>query len=284
MRLPTQLSRNNPNVHKNNFGHVLILAGSPRMLGAAALSGLAAMRAGAGMVTIGIPASLNSVIQKKISNTIMTWPLPETKVQTISFSAFKKIKESYSHYSSIALGPGLSLEKSTQKFIFKIIETSPVPLVIDADAITTVSKNLDILQRTKTHKILTPHPGEMSRLTNIKKSFIEENRKDISTTFAKKNNCTLLLKGHHTVVSSSSGEVYVNKTGNAGMATAGSGDVLTGIIASFLSQKLSAFDSAKYGAYLHGKAGDIAEKTLGKISLIATDIIDQVPTVLKSSK
>ncbi len=282
MRLPTQLSRTKNKVHKNSFGHVLVLAGSPRMLGAAALTGGAALRSGCGMATIGIPRELNSVIQKKIPNEIMTLPLPQTKEGTIALSAFRQIQNSIDKYTVIAIGPGLSLNTQTQKFICKIIEKSPIPIIIDADALNALSQKPDKLLQSKTSKVLTPHPGEMSRLTKLSKKYIEENRKKVAMDFAKKYHCALLLKGHHTFVADHRGNTYLNKTGNNGMATAGSGDVLTGIIAALLAQNLTAFEAAKYGAYLHGTAGDIAAKKKGKLSLIASDITDHISDVFKT--
>ncbi len=280
MRLPTLLSRRNKHVHKNTFGHVLILAGSPAMLGAGALASLSAMRSGCGLVTLGIPKSLNLTAQKKISCVIMTLPLAETKEGTLDQKAFPTIQKNYSKYQSIALGCGASTNASTVKLFHKIISTSPISLVIDADGLNALAGHLDLLKKTQTPKILTPHVGELSRLLKMDKKKIEKNRSQICQNFAKKYNCVILLKGPETVVASSK-EFYINKTGNAGMATAGSGDVLTGMIAAFVGQGLSAFDAAKFGAYYHGKAGDAAAKSVSEISLIATDIIDKIPHVLK---
>ena len=285
MQLPTPLSRSKSNVYKNNFGHVLILAGSKNMPGAAALTSLAAIRAGAGLVTLGIPSSLNSTVQKKIANVIMTLPLNETKKQTLALSAYGRIKKSYSKFNAIAIGPGLSQDPNTQKLILKIIGESPLPLIIDADGLNALKGNLDILTKTKTVKILTPHPGEMSHLIQRKKNIIEKGRKATAEAFSKKYNCTLLLKGSKTIVASPRKRIYTNtRSGNAGMATAGSGDVLTGIIAAFVAQGLTGFDAAKYGAYLHGKAGDLAAKSKTKLSMIATDIIDFIPNAVRASK
>lgn len=256
---------------------MLVLAGSPNMLGAAGLASLAAIRSGAGLVSLGIPKSLNSTVQKKISNVIMTFPLDETKEKTLSLRALKKIMQRSNAYDVIALGPGLSTHPETQKLILRLIENSPKPLVIDADALTALSTSLASLLMTKTPKILTPHPGEMSRLIHVPKETIEKNRQKTASDFAQQYKCILLLKGHHTVVASETGEVYINKTGNPGMAKAGSGDVLTGMIAAFLGQGLSAFDAAKYAAYFHGKAGDIAAEDKSRLSMIATDIIDRIP-------
>ncbi len=284
MRLPAPLYRRNPNVYKNTFGHVLILAGSQQMLGAAALTSLAAMRTGAGMTTVGTPTSLNHILQKKISNVVMTLPLKETKEATISILAFSQIRKFYNKCNAIAIGPGLGSDPSTAKLILKIITTSPHPLVIDADALTAVSNNLNVLTKTKVSKILTPHPGEMARLIKTSRDNVERNRLKVAENFSKKYNCILLLKGSRTIVASPDGKIYINKTGNAGMATAGSGDVLTGMIAAFLAQGLSSFDAAKWGAYLHGRAGDLAAVKKTKTSLIASDIIESLPTALKSLK
>lgn len=283
MRLPTPLLRRNPYVHKNSFGHVLILSGSARMLGAGALSGLAAMRTGAGLVTLGVPESLNLVLQKKISPVLMTLPLKETPHQTISFSAFEQLKHRLGTFQVIAAGPGLSREPSTKKFIYKIIEKTENVLVLDADALTAVSQNLSILAMSNARKILTPHPGEMARLTSLRVPDIEKNREQISLAFAKKYCCVILLKGHRTVVASPEGKIYINKTGNAGMAKAGSGDVLTGMIAALSSQGVDEFTAAKTGAFLHGRAGDLAAKKKTMASMIASDIIDCIPLAIKTA-
>jgi ADP-dependent NAD(P)H-hydrate dehydratase / NAD(P)H-hydrate epimerase len=275
------LSRTKPDVHKNDFGHVLILAGSGRMLGAAALSGLAAMRSGAGLVTIGIPKSLNTAAQIKVANVIMTLPLPETGDQSLSFSALGEIESILNKYDAIALGPGMGRNKDTRRLILALIKRVSLPLVIDADALRAVAENLVVLTAQKNIKVLTPHPGEMAHLTESDKGAIEDDRKGFALDFAKRYRCVLLLKGHRTVVASPDGKTYVNKTGNAGMATAGSGDVLTGMITAFLAQGMSGFEAAKYGAYFHGIAGDRAAKKRSRAGMIATDIIEEI---LKSHK
>lgn len=278
MRLPAPLLRHNPNCHKNDFGHVLILAGCARMLGAASLTCLSAMRAGAGLVTLGIPKSLNSTAQKKISPIIMTWPLPETKEGSLSEKAYPMIKRECSRYNAIALGPGLSQNASTKKLILKIISSIDKPLVIDADALNALNRNLRVLKKIKNIKILTPHPGEMSRLVKQSKEFIENNRKVVSKNFAKEYSCILILKGHRTIVAAPNKKIYINKTGNVGMATAGSGDVLTGILSAFLAQGIDGFEAAKTAVFIHGKAGDIVARKKGTVCLVATDIIDAMPS------
>jgi len=281
MQLPTLLLRNKSKAHKNDFGHVLVLAGSKRMLGAGALTALAALRSGAGLVTWGIPKSLNSTAHKKASHCVMTFPLPETNEQSLSLQAFNQIKREWDKYTVIALGPGLSQNIQTQQLIARLIKESPIPLILDADALNALNKNLSILKKSKSAVILTPHPGEMARLLGKSKSAIATQRSKIAKQFTRRNQCTLLLKGHQTVVASANQRLYINKTGNAGMATAGSGDVLTGIIAAFIAQGLTPYNATKYGAYIHGKAGDIAAKRRGKTSLIAADLIENIGQAIR---
>jgi len=292
MRLPTPLLRQNPDAYKNQFGHVLILAGSARMLGAPALCGLAAMRSGAGLATLGIPKSLNAALQKKISPVLMTWPLAETSQQTFSLKGWQSISPEQKKFSAIALGPGLSRNPQTKKFVQKVIGCSSIPLVIDADALNALAENRDALLKTQTLKILTPHIGEFIRLIGEertakhfqKKLQDPKYQKETALAFVKKYKCILVLKGHRTAVAGPDGSFYTNKTGNAGMATAGSGDVLTGMIAAFLAQGVSTFEAARLGVFLHGKAGDAAAKKIGKTAMIATDIIDFIPYALNRVK
>lgn len=281
-KLPAPLTRRKPNVYKNEFGHVCVIAGSAKMLGAAALTSLAAMRAGAGLVTAAVPVSLNAAAHKKINNVVMTLPLRETKEQTVSAGAFAQIHRKYDQFDVLAIGPGLSRHPATQRLVLKIIGTSPKPLVIDADALYALAGHAEVLRKTDTLKILTPHLGEMARLINRSKDHIEKNRRQTALEFARKYGCVLLLKGHRTVVASPQGNVYLNTTGNAGMATAGSGDVLTGMIAALLGQGLDGFEAAKFAAYWHGKAGDLAAKSKTRAAMIAPDIIDNIPNALKS--
>ncbi|MBI5150470.1 MAG: NAD(P)H-hydrate dehydratase [Candidatus Omnitrophica bacterium] len=282
MRLPTPLTRRNPDAYKNQFGHVCVIAGSGRMLGAAALTSLAAMRAGAGLVTAAIPASMNTAAQKKISNVVMTLPLKETREQTASLDAFAQIRRISDQCDVFAVGPGLSRHPSTQKLVLKIIAASPKPLVIDADALNALAGHLEILRKTPALKILTPHPGEMARLIGRSRDYTEKHRRQTALEFARKYGCILLLKGHRTLVASSQGKIYINTTGNAGMATAGSGDVLTGMVAALLGQGLSGFEAAKFGAWWHGKAGDLAARRKTRAAMIASDIIEEIPNALKA--
>ncbi len=281
MRLPAPLLRNKKNVHKNNFGHVFVLAGSRHMMGAAGLITLAAMRSGAGLTTLGVPKSLNTVAQKKIPFVVMSRSLKETPQQTLSLSAYKEIAAFAKKCTVMALGPGLSQNKSTQKLILKIYESVALPTVVDADALNALASNKDNLHKNAKTRILTPHPGEMARLTGFEKSFIEKNRKTVAADFARKNQCTVVLKGHKTVIAHQSGKITIQEAGNSGMATAGSGDVLTGIIAAFLAQGLSDYEAAKWGVLVHGRAGNRAAEKRSKTSLIASDIIDSLADIFK---
>lgn len=281
MRLPARLLQRNPKSHKGDFGHIFILAGSRRYSGAAVLCAQAAMRSGAGLVTLGIPVSLNTAIMKIKPKEVMTLPLPENKQGSLSLAAGKIIGDFLKKIDILVVGPGLSQEPSTQRLIRKIAIGSDKPVVIDADGLNALSGHLELLKSVTADTILTPHPGEMAGLLGLRVNQIEADRKKIAQKFARGYKVTLVLKGHHSVVTDYHGNTYVNKTGNPGMATAGSGDVLTGIIAAFLGQGLDAFNAAKYGVYLHGLAGDLAAKEKTQIGLIASDIIDKIPEAIK---
>lgn len=286
MRLPARLLRRKPSAHKGDFGHVLILAGSARFSGAAVLCAEAAIRSGAGLVTLGIPEGLNAAIVKIKPREVMTLPLARTGNNSLSSLAYNKIKDFSSNVNVLVIGPGLGQDESTQVLVRKIISRINKPMVIDADALNALSGHLSILHTTHDARrttILTPHPGEMARLLGVSVKQVQNNREKFARSFALENKVTLVLKGHHTVVAAPKNKLYINKTGNPGMATAGSGDVLSGVIAALLAQGLDAFEAAKYGAYLHGLAGDIAAREKTEISLIAGDIIDKIPKAIKRS-
>lgn len=283
MRLPTQLLRRKANSHKGDYGHILILAGSSRFSGAALLCAEAALRAGAGLVTLGIPKSINPAVIKNKPKEIMTLLLPETKVGALSLRAFSKISASLKKADVLIIGPGLGTDKTTCALVRKIIKKINLPAVIDADALNALINHLEILKNHKGELILTPHQKEMSRLFRVEHSLIKKNRKLVAKKYAKYYNSVIILKGHHTVVTDGSSQCYINKTGNPGMATAGSGDVLSGIAGAFLAQGLSVFPAAKYATYIHGLAGDIAARDKTQMGLIASDIIDRIPEAIKRS-
>ena len=272
--------RRKPDTHKGDYGHIFILAGSLGLSGAAVLCANSAMRSGAGLVTLGLPESLYNIAAKRVFLEVMLKPLPQTKERTLSLSAYPKISEFTKNTDILALGPGLSRNPQTQKLIRRIISSIPKPMVIDAGALNALAGHLDILRLNSNLKILTPHSGEFSRLIGQSTAYIQKNRETLAKRFAYNYNIVLVLKGHHTIVASAD-KVYVNKTGNPGMATAGSGDVLTGIISALLGQGLNGFNAARTGVYLHGLAGDLAAKKKTQAGLIASDIIDHIPAAIK---
>lgn len=285
MRLPSQLLRRNPDVHKGDFGHIFVLAGSARFSGAAVLCAEAAMRSGAGLVTLAVPESLTSAIIKIKTKEVMLLPLPETKEGTFSLAGYRKIKGFIGEVNVLVIGPGLSRHKATKGLVRRIVSNTDKTLVIDADGLNAFAGYLNLLKavccRLQADVIFTPHPGEMARLLRVSIRKVQGNRKKFALEFAKKYNATLVLKGYQTVVADYKENFYINMTGNPGMATAGSGDVLTGIIAAFLGQGLDAFAAAKYAVYLHGLAGDLAAEERTQISLIASDIIAKIPEAIK---
>ncbi len=266
--------------HKGDFGHVFILAGSRGLTGAAALCSNAALCSGAGLVTLGIPASLNSIMSRKLTE-VMTISLAETKEGTLSLKAEEDILRKIKTSDVVVLGPGLSQHPKTQKLINRLILKIEKPMVMDADALNAISENTDALKKIKSRCAVTPHTGEMSRLINKSREYVKNNRLIVAKKFSHDYNAVVVLKGAGTVVARPDGKYYINSTGNPGMATAGSGDVLTGIIAGFLAQGLKFFDAAKLSVYIHGLAGDLAAKNKGEIGLIAGDILEKIPYAIK---
>jgi len=281
MRLPTRLLRRKTDSHKGDYGSILILAGSSRFSGAALLSAESALRAGAGAVTVGIPASINLALIKNKTKEVMTLPLPETGKGGLSLTAFSRIKPFLKNTDVLIIGPGLDNDKSTYALVRKIVKVSNLPMVIDADALGALNHHLKILKQHKGKVILTPHAKEMAVLFEVDIDFIKKNRKLVAKKYAKDYNNILILKGHQSIVTDGKRKFYINKTGNPGMATAGSGDVLSGIVGAFLAQGLDAFSAAKYATHIHGLAGDIAALEKTQMGLIASDIISRIPDALK---
>jgi len=286
MRLPTQLLRRKTSAHKGNFGHIFIIAGSARFSGAAVLCAEAAMRSGAGLVTLGIPKGLNAAVIKIKPKEAMILPLPETKEASLAPAAYRKIKDFSRSADVLVIGPGLSQNRLTQALARRIVFSIPKPMIIDADGLNALVGYLKLLKFSASRllgfsRILTPHPGEMARLLGGSIKKVQDNRKYIAQKFAKDYRVALVLKGHGSVVADYKNKLYINKTGNPGMATAGSGDVLAGMIAAFLGQGLDAFNAARYAVYLHGLAGDLAAKEKTQVSLIASDIIAKIPEAIK---
>jgi len=258
----------------------LVLAGSVGLTGAAALCSLGALRSGCGLVTLGIPKSLNAIMETKLTE-VMTRPLPETRNISLSLEALPKIKKMLKGVNAVALGPGLSTDKGTKRLVNKLVKLIDKPLVIDADGLNCICSNIKVLKSIKSPIIITPHPGEMSRLSGLEINTIQRNRQRVAKDLARQCNLIVVLKGNNTVVSDGKANNFVNKSGNPGMATGGTGDILTGMIASFLAQGVPAFNAAKLAVYIHGKAGDLAAREKGEIGLIAGDILDKIPEAFK---
>lgn len=269
--------------HKGDFGKVCIIAGSIGMSGAAALAGKAALRAGAGLVRVATPRSVLPIIAS-IEPVFTTIPLPEDNDGKIAAGAINTILNFIPDNDCLAFGPGAGITVEVRTVLEKLLAQESLRLVIDADGLNNLSKINDWPQIKKANCVLTPHPGEMKRLWDgIIRTPLQADRKTVAIEMANKTKTVVVLKGAGTVVTDGT-RVYINKTGNPGMATGGTGDVLTGIITALVGQGLSNFDAAVSGVYVHGLAGDIAAKKVGQVSLIATDVIDAMGEAFKKIK
>jgi len=267
--------------HKGDFGRIFILAGSRGMTGAAHLAGMAALRSGAGLVTLGIPDAVYLVLAKRESE-LMIRPFPSTAKGTLSLKGCREIERFCATQSVLAIGPGLSQHLTTQQLIRKVLQTTELSVVVDADGLNALKGHLKVLEVCRERAILTPHPGEFCRVFGGKLDDSDGMRKKRALEAAEKHGNVIVLKGHRTVVATPGGDCYINTTGNPGMATAGSGDVLTGMIAALVGQGLSNFEAACLGVYVHGLAGDMAAKKIGETSLTAGDLLRFLPEAFKS--
>lgn len=269
--------------HKGTFGHAGIIAGSVGKTGAAAMAAKAALRVGAGLVTVAIPSSVNDVLEAKLLEA-MTVPMPETKARTFSRTAFDRLMAFIAARTAIAIGPGLSTHPETVELIQALVKQLDRPAVLDADALNALAGRASLLTECKTPPILTPHPGEMARLEiDATPQSVNADRIGTATRFARERGVFVVLKGARTVIARPDGTVAICPTGNPGMATAGTGDVLTGMIVGLLAQGLAPWEAACVGAYLHGHAGDLAATTNGQAGMIAGDVIAQIPSALKAA-
>lgn len=267
--------------HKGNNGHLLVIAGSEGKTGAAAMTAVSAMRVGAGLVTLGIPRSLNTISETQLVE-VMTCPLPETETGALDESAFDAIRDLFAKKKCLALGPGLGPSTGTGKLVYRILRQSRIPVIIDADGLNHLAEKLDILKGVKPSVILTPHPGEMARLIRTGVDFIQTDRISCARRLATKFNVHVVLKGAKTVIAHPDGAVFVNSTGNPGMASGGMGDVLTGMIGGFMVQGYPIESAIHLAVFIHGAAGDfLAEKT-GPIGYLATDLMKVLPNQIKN--
>jgi len=286
MQIITNIPKLKPravDAHKGDFGRVCIIAGSLGMSGAAALAGRAALRAGAGLVRVAVPKSVLPIVAS-IEPSFTTIPLPEDSAGRISEKAINTILNAAGENDCLAFGPGIGTSSRLRSILQTLIEQEQLRLLIDADGLNNLSKIKDWPEKLKAELILTPHPGEMKRLwVPLFREKLPTDRREQAAQLAQQTKTIVALKGAGTVVTDGQ-KVYINKTGNPGMATAASGDVLTGVITALMGQGLSNFDAAVLGVYVHGLAGDIAAEKFGRVSLIATDIIESLPAAFLTDK
>ncbi len=275
------LTPRQPDAHKGQFGHLFILSGSPGKTGAAALVCQAALRVGTGLVTLGIPESLNPILEEKLTEA-MTEPLPETKEKTLGPSAFGRVMELCNGKTALALGPGLSTHPETVKFVQKVVQSTSLPTVIDADGLNALAGKTDGLRKSGRNLILTPHPGEMARMLGVPVKEVQQNRVHAARTFSRKHGVVLVLKGARSLVADPEGDLFINPTGNPGMASGGMGDILTGMIGGFLAQGIPSLEAAKLGVYLHGLVGDYVAHLKGERGILALDLAEETPKVLRA--
>jgi ADP-dependent NAD(P)H-hydrate dehydratase len=266
--------------NKGSFGRILVIAGSRGMSGAAVLCASAALRGGAGLVKAAVPAEILPIVAAG-QPCCTTAALPHDAEGRISAVALPLLLSLAEAHDVVAVGPGLDRSAELTSLVAELVEKIRRPMVIDADSLNALADHPAKLHGQTAPRIITPHPGEFARLLQTDVKTVQANRRDLAAEFALKRNLIVILKGQGTIVTDGR-RVYVNTTGNPGMATGGTGDVLTGLIAALLGQHLAPFEAAQLGVYVHGLAGDLARDQIGEVSLIATDLLDFLPPALRS--
>jgi len=282
-----QLAPRRADSHKGDFGRVLVLGGSRGMAGAPSMTGLAALRGGAGLVTVAAPASAQPTVAG-FSPCSMTIPLVEDDYGIADFANIVDLAAARERFDVWAVGPGLGQTEGVAELVAQLYREIPRPMVVDADGLNALARmlkrDLDLFDKPSGPRILTPHPGEFARLMGAKPVGLEEQRAEHAAQLCQRDssgNTVVVLKGHESIVCD--GKRYaVNRTGNPGMATGGTGDCLTGVIAALLGQGLGPFDAGRLGVHVHGLAGDLAAQELGQVSLIASDLLTYMPQAFKS--
>jgi NAD(P)H-hydrate epimerase len=275
------LAPRDADANKGNFGHVLVLGGSTGKAGAAAMAGMAALRAGAGLVSVAVPKSILPTVAG-FAPEIMTIPLQETALGTFSVLNFENMRALSDGKRALVAGPGAGQDDETKQFIRAFVDRCEMPVVVDADGLNAFAGHVDQLTPIRHPLILTPHPGEMARLIGKTIAEVQANRVEVARTFAKEHGCYLVLKGKNTVVAEPGGEVWINTTGNPGMATGGTGDILSGILAGLVGQTPDhLLEAVIAGVYLHGLAGDLAAEAIGERGMIATDLLKTLPGAMR---
>ncbi len=265
--------------NKGTFGRVLVIAGSRGMSGAAALAGRACLRGGAGLVRVACPEGVQSIVAG-FEPCAMTVGLPQDSAGHFADAALANWRELANASDVVALGPGLGRSAALNAIVPQMIRERDRPMVVDADALNAMVGQDVAWSRGKSPAVITPHPGELGRLMGKTTVEIQADRRGMATRFAKATGLVVVLKGQATLVTDGE-RVFVNTTGNPGMATAGSGDVLTGLLAALMAQGFAAFEAAQLAVHLHGRAGDLARDIIGEVSLIATDILDFLPKAIR---
>ena len=275
------IKQRDPSAHKGSFGHILIIAGSTGHTGAAALAASGAVRSGAGLVSLAIPASLNQILEQKTTEA-MTLPLPDCARGYLASDALDPIRSALHGRDVMALGPGISRQRETSDLVRQLVREVKIPLVIDADGLNALSEDTSLFTESISPSIvLTPHPGEMARLCGVTVAEVEADRVGVARDFAVNHGVFLVLKGARTVIAAPDGAVAINGSGNPGMASGGMGDVLTGIIAALLGQDYPPFDACRLGVFVHGLAADLSAAEKGMIGLIASDVVERLPYAFK---
>ncbi len=270
-----------PDTHKGTYGHLLIIAGSRGKTGAAVLAGRAALRMGAGLVTVATPASALPAVARSMPE-LMTEPLPETPAGTISAKAAGAVRALLAGKDALVIGPGLSTNPETAAFVLGLLPKARIPMVIDADGLNILASRIETLDALRAPAVLTPHPGEFGRLLGLGTAEVLERKLELAPAFASKRRVFLVLKGFRTIIAAPDGRVLVNPTGNPGMATAGSGDVLSGLIASEIMQSGDVLRGTAAAVFAHGASGDLAAEKLSQKALTAGDLVRFLPAALKA--
>jgi NAD(P)H-hydrate epimerase len=278
-KVPT-LPRRRPDSHKGIFGRVLVAAGSRGMSGAAILCATAALRGGAGLVRVAVAEGILPIVAAG-NPCYMTAPLPQDEGGRLAAAAESGLLDLAGASDVVALGPGLGRGPGPDALVAAVVSKVSAPLVLDADGLNALQHRTDLLRGRTAPAVLTPHPAEFGRLIGADVPAVQADRQGLAARFAAHHGVVLVLKGHGTVVTDGK-RVYVNTTGNPGMATGGTGDVLTGLIAALLGQRLEPFAAAQLGVYVHGLAGDLARDKLGETGLIASDLLEYLPAALRS--
>jgi len=264
-----------PDSNKGDFGRVLVIAGSRGMSGAALLSGSAALRAGAGLVRVAVPQEVLPIVAAG-NPCLMTAAMPQDDQGRFSGAAASALIALAQSSDVVALGPGLARSLVLTGLVKALLKDITQPMVLDADGLNALAETPDVLEQHAGPLIITPHPGEFARLLQTETAKVQANRRELAIQFASKHKLVLVLKGHKTIVTDGR-RLFENTTGNPGMATAGSGDVLTGTVAALWGQGLEPFDAARMGVHVHGLAGDLAKADLGEVGLIASDLLQYLP-------